>query len=1218
MATARVGGLRADITARDTGFQQAVTRTVRSLNRVQATSARVNRSFATQASTARRVTRSYNLVASAQQAVTRASRAMTAVTNINIAAIRSAITSMFRWVASLNLARLSTIALNATTAILSGNLLEAARTAAAFLGPQAALAAAAIGTGAALFRISNSSDAAAAGIERLSGVTARFNAVINRLTSAAVIVGLATAAGQLVRSFTNAVDSITNLRNRIALVSTAGEDAADTLERLRRVAESTRTSLRSTGEIYTRLAEALQGAIPTNELLNVVETIQRAVVLSGVSAQSSDAALTQLAQGLAAGALRGEELNSVLEQLPRVTRVLTDELGVTIGQLRDMAEAGQITNEVITRAFTNQASRVQEEFAQQATTVDQALTVASDKFVTLLDSLNRSVGLTRIILGGITVLTTLFEGWEIIFTAIGDGVKSVAEIIQRIANQGPAQQVQVIAGTGSAQEVRDLREEYDNLTNSIPQLERAEESLAVQVRAANNLIRDQRDILSNIGDIPSGFSFGAVRFGARVVTERRLDDLLEKARPLQEAYGNISDQLDTQRTRYAEVTEELQSFGLEVDRTKFVLDELARTNPNVLLTIEELDDALTIDQWSAYTDGINEAADAIDTFSDKYRRSLEHNERVRMNIDQLDSAIDDETHLRRINALLENNAQISEFFKEEVVETVDEYARWIANQQRLNAEFQKAIDLGVAAVGEDIAGRILFGINQQFEPVIQNIDQLDEALTDSQWETYAAAVRDATSAVAAFRADQGTNLGFVRSDRENLEIDQLDALLGDEQHLQYIQELLRQSGQIAEHFKVEVEEIVDEYANWIAEQQRLNEEFQKLADDELSDVGERIAGSINFAEMSVVELSGALEDLDAALTDEQWIAYRDAVEEARIAIEDFYETRKRTISNPEELTIDQLNARLDDETHLEHIQQILSDNADIARFFTQETKATVSEYDRWIERMRELHQAAQDTRDLAVARTAEELAGAITFNAASRLSADQQTIEELDAALTDEQWIQYREAVDAAAESIDQFREKNKSAFELLTEDVREFAMALGDNIAQSLGDAIAGVTSFGDAFRNVASFIIRRLIQMTLEATLFQNALSSGGAGGGGLGGIFRNILSLFGGGTGGFQGPHRQLGGPVSAGRSYVVGEAGPEIFSPGTSGSIIPNSQIGGGGIGNLTIQVNGVQDPTIVRSEILNALPIITREVKGEITSGSIRPSQTRRSLRVAVA
>ena len=165
MATARVGGLRADITARDTGFQAAVGRTVRSLNRVQATSARVNRSFASQASTARRVTRSFNLVATAQQAVTRASRAMTAVMNINIAAIKSAVVSMFRYIANLNFARLSTIALNATTAILSGNLAQAARTAAAFFGPQAALVAAGIGTAAALNRIGNGADAAAVSME---------------------------------------------------------------------------------------------------------------------------------------------------------------------------------------------------------------------------------------------------------------------------------------------------------------------------------------------------------------------------------------------------------------------------------------------------------------------------------------------------------------------------------------------------------------------------------------------------------------------------------------------------------------------------------------------------------------------------------------------------------------------------------------------------------------------------------------------------------------------------------------------------------------------------------------------------------------------------------------------------------------------------------------------------------------------------------------------
>ena len=1215
MATARVGGLRADITARDTGFQAAVNRTVRSFSTLQTTANRVQRSFATQNSAARSVVRTYQQLATTQNIAATSTQAFSASLSNMSNALKSASANLLVYIRNINLTSAATTALNLATGALTGSFIAASTAALSAFGPQGALIAAGVGTAVALFGLFNNRLAETnRQLTRMERITARVNAIFNRLVNAAVFVGLTAAVGQLVRGFTNSIDAITNLTNRIRLVSDAGTNAADTLERLRQVAEGTRTSLASTGELYTRLAEALQGSLPTEELLAITETIQRTVVLSGVSAQSAEAALTQLAQGLAAGALRGEELNSVLEQLPRATRVLTDELGVGIGELREMAEQGQITTEVIARAFTNQAEAVQQEFATQATTVDQALTVAADKFDELLNSMNNSVGITNAILLGIRTVSTIFEGWILIFDAISRGVSAVQDFIRNLQTFGLEALTRFDFGEGETS-VRDLRNEYDELSESVAELTEAEKSFENAYRAASAEVRKQRDLVRDLQGRNVGRFFG---FGQSELEEAEegLENAREQARNYQTALGNISTELDEKNERLTEVTATLQTYVQATEGAIEAAKDLAEENPKLSMTIAQLDDALTVEQWGPYSDAIEDAGDAVEDFSRKYQAMLQHNERVRMNIDQLDVAIDDETHLRRIQALLDNNAQIAEFFKEEVVETVDEYARWIAEQQRLNAEFQKAIDLEVAGVGEDIAGRIFFGINQQIEPVIQHIDQLDDALTNNQWETYADAVREAQAAVAAFRGGEGSNLNFLRSDRENLEIDQLDALLGDEQHLQYIQELLRQSGQIAEHFKVEVEEIVDEYANWIAEQQRLNEEFQRLADDELSDVGERIAGSINFAEQAVVRITGSLEDLDAALSDEEWIQYREAVDEARIAINQFYEDRQRVIANPEDLTIDQLNARLDDETHLEHIQQILEDNADIARFFTEETKATVSEYDRWIERMRELHQAAQDTRDLAVARTAEELAGAITFNAASRLTADQQTIEELDAALTDEQWIQYREAVDAAAESIDEFREKNKSAFELLTEDVREFAMALGDNIAQSLGDAITGVTSFGDAFRNVASFIIRRLIQMTLEATLFQNALTSGGASGGGLGGIFRNILDFFSRGPSSGN-PHRQLGGPVSAGQRYFVGESGLEEFVPNTSGRIIPNDQLVGGGVGDLTINVNGVQDPTIVRAAIYDEVPTLVEIIKGNYASDMTRPSVARTATRAGV-
>ena len=141
---------------------------------------------------------------------------------------------------------------------------------------------------------------------------------------------------------------------------------------------------------------------------------------------------------------------------------------------------------------------------------------------------------------------------------------------------------------------------------------------------------------------------------------------------------------------------------------------------------------------------------------------------------------------------------------------------------------------------------------------------------------------------------------------------------------------------------------------------------------------------------------------------------------------------------------------------------------------------------------------------------------------------------------------------------------------EILNSKVKEqvdISKELGDTLEQGLVEnikgAINGTQSFGDAMRNVLN---------NLKNTLLDKALSSafsgigdsifGGGGGGGLGGF---ISGLFGG--------KKAQGGPVSGGKSYVVGERGPEIFTPRGSGNITPNNQVGGTTNININVDASG---------------------------------------------
>jgi len=133
----------------------------------------------------------------------------------------------------------------------------------------------------------------------------------------------------------------------------------------------------------------------------------------------------------------------------------------------------------------------------------------------------------------------------------------------------------------------------------------------------------------------------------------------------------------------------------------------------------------------------------------------------------------------------------------------------------------------------------------------------------------------------------------------------------------------------------------------------------------------------------------------------------------------------------------------------------------------------------------------------------------------------------------------------------------------------------------QSLEDNLVSVVmqtkSAKDAFKDMARSIIADIIRIQIRQA------------------IIAPIAAAFGGTTA----APRAMGGPVTAGRPYLVGERGPELFVPGRNGGIVPNGQMGGAGVTvNQTINLStGVSDT--VRAEVLNMLPQIQNATKAAV-------------------
>lgn len=224
-----------------------------------------------------------------------------------------------------------------------------------------------------------------------------------------LVAGFAAVAGAM--RLIGAADELNSLNARLKITTTSAEEFNRAQQALLDLAQRTRTSLGETVDLYTKIAGATKEAgIGQETLLQVVETINQAVQLSGAGASAAQAALIQLGQGLASGTLRGEELNSILEQTPALADAIAKGMGITRGELRKYGEQGLITAQQVIGALQSQRQVVADQFAQLPVTVGQAFTQLKNASLTLIGAFDQSAGATGALASAIQGLADAVSG----------------------------------------------------------------------------------------------------------------------------------------------------------------------------------------------------------------------------------------------------------------------------------------------------------------------------------------------------------------------------------------------------------------------------------------------------------------------------------------------------------------------------------------------------------------------------------------------------------------------------------------------------------------------------------------------------------------------------------------------------------------------------------------------------------------------------------------
>jgi len=252
-------------------------------------------------------------------------------------------------------------------------------------------------------------------------------------------------------------DTYASMTARLGLVTRGTDELTRAQRDLLTVAQQTRIGLVQTADLYGSLARnATQLGASQNEVIAVTRTINQALTISGTSATGAAAALVQLNQAFASGVLRGEELNSVLEQAPALARAIADGLGVPIGQLRKLGEEGKLTADKVFAALQKSSGSIQSAFEKMPLTVGQATTQAGNSVLVLVGQIDRLVGSTSAIAGFVSAASSRIDSLGEAFRLAGiEGRSFWSVVVGRFQGFAGGPEERIAAVTARITELQD-------------------------------------------------------------------------------------------------------------------------------------------------------------------------------------------------------------------------------------------------------------------------------------------------------------------------------------------------------------------------------------------------------------------------------------------------------------------------------------------------------------------------------------------------------------------------------------------------------------------------------------------------------------------------------------------------------------------------------------------------------------------------------------------
>lgn len=252
------------------------------------------------------------------------------------------------------------------------------------------------------------------------------------------------AAGAGLNKLIGLSDQMTSTTARLSFLVDDGGSVDELEAKIMASAQRSRAAYLDTASAIASMGANAGAAFSSNdELIAFMEQVNRQFTIGGASAQGQAAAMLQLTQAMAAGALRGEELNSILENAPGIARAIEQYMGIAEGSIKQYAQEGQVTAEVVKNALFSVADETNAKFESMPMTWAQIWTNMQNRALQTLDpvlnklnKLANSEQFSTVVDGALNALATitaLASGILDVFVSIGSAVVDNWSVIEPIA-----------------------------------------------------------------------------------------------------------------------------------------------------------------------------------------------------------------------------------------------------------------------------------------------------------------------------------------------------------------------------------------------------------------------------------------------------------------------------------------------------------------------------------------------------------------------------------------------------------------------------------------------------------------------------------------------------------------------------------------------------------------------------------------------------------------